>query len=151
MNVFMPSPTTEVPTPIVSPRHGSQDGQGNNSCGLPGLKIDKALTAGAMRRVLTPADALTLCGAASALFNTDIDMDKVTTVAAFLVMAGAVDSNEADRLTRRSCPPSSTWASRWMRYQKPAPSDVSRPPRMPPRIPSLSVGTRPTSLARASR
>ena len=74
--------------------------------------MDKASTAGAMGRVPTPADSLSLRGAASVLFDAGIKMDEATTAAAFPATADAVDGAEADGWTRRPYPPSSTRASR---------------------------------------
>ena len=61
--------------------------------------MDEATTAGAMGCVPTPAKALALHGAASAvsaLLNAGLEMDEATTAAAFRAMVDAVDGAEAD-------------------------------------------------------
>ena len=58
--------------------------------------MDEASTAGAMGRVPTPADSLSLRGAASGLFYAGLEMDEATTAAAFLATAYAVDRAEAE-------------------------------------------------------
>ena len=58
----------------------------DDGCGLPGLEMDEASTAGAMRRVPTPADVLALSWAVSAVsapLDAGLEMDKATKAAAF--------------------------------------------------------------------
>ena len=81
--------------------------------------------AGAMGRVLTPADALALRGAASSvstLLDAGLEMDEVTTAVAFRATADAVERVKVDRWMQRPCPPSLTRASRWASRQGLRPS-----------------------------
>ena len=74
--------------------------------------MDEALTAGAMGRVPTPADSLSLRGAASALFDAGLEMDEATTAATFRATADSVNRAEAEGWMGPPYPPSSTRASR---------------------------------------
>ena len=58
-------------------RRGHQDGRGNDSRALPGLEMDEAMTASALRRVPTPTYTLALCGAASTFLDAGLEMEAV--------------------------------------------------------------------------
>ena len=93
-----PRRTDERDGHVRPPRHGPRDGRGDNAHGLPRPEIDEATTVGAMGRVPSPADALALRWAASAVsafLDAGLEMDDATTAAVFRAMADAVDGTEA--------------------------------------------------------